>query len=71
MKTSKIYAYLAENKYNEGFICEAYNKAQMKRAKINMKLNWRRFDSFEKAKIELLESNIELKHASNVTNFSY
>lgn len=65
----KTYTYLAVNDRNEGFLCDAVSKKQMKNAAMNMKLEWERFDSYEKAKNELLCRDIELKKASNVTNF--
>jgi len=65
----KTYAYLAINDNNEGFICEAFNKKQMKRAGMNMKLDWSRYESSEKAENELKCSNVELKRSSSVTEF--
>lgn len=67
----KTYTYLAINKHNEGFICEAYNKKQMKRAGMNMKLDWQREESYEKALNELRCRNVELKNSNNVTNFNF
>jgi len=67
----KTYYYVAVNDINEGFICEAVNKKQMKRACMNMNLNWSREKSYEKALNDLKCSNIELKNSSNVTNFSF
>jgi len=67
----KKYGYLAINDFNEGFICEAYSKKQMKAAQMNMKLSWERFGTYEKARTELKCRGIELKHDVNVTNFKY
>lgn len=67
----KTYAYLAINEFNDGFICEAYNKKQMKQAGMNMKLGWVRYATYDAALNELQCCNIQLKIASNVTNFCF
>jgi hypothetical protein len=67
----KKYIYLAVNDNNEGFICIAYNKKQMKCSGMNMKLNWSRKECYEKSLNELKCSNVELKNSSNVINFRF
>jgi hypothetical protein len=66
-----IKTYLAFTPEHSAYICEAYNKKQMKAAGINMKLEWREVESFKEAKNECLCSGYEVKNASNVTNFKY
>ena len=67
----KTYFYYAINDLNEGFICEAYNKKQMKNACMNMELNWNKTDSYNKAKNIFLSFGVDVKNASNVTQFKY
>jgi len=67
MKTS--FYYIAVNDNNEGFICEAFSKKQMRNAQINMGLSWERYESYEKALNILKCDGVKLKNASNVTNF--
>jgi hypothetical protein len=67
----KSYTYLAINENNEGFICEAINKEQMKHAGVNMKLTWNRYNTYDNAVNELKCRGIELKSSSDVTNFGY
>lgn len=63
------YYYLAVNDKNEGFICTAFNKKQMKRACMNMKLEWSRYIDYNKVVNYLKSFDIELKHETNVTSF--
>jgi len=63
--------YVAINKDEEGFICEAINKSQMKSANMNMKLEWKKEESYEYAVNYLKSFNIEIKREINVIDFKY
>ena len=67
----KTRIYLAINNLNEGFICEATNKKQMRAAGMNMSLDWEEYPSYNSALNELKRSEIPLKRACNVSNYKF
>ena len=67
----KTRIYLAINNLNEGFICEAINKKQMRAAGMNMSLDWEEYPSYNSALNELKCSEIPLKRECNVSNYKF
>ena len=67
----KTYIAFVYDGVEKAYICQAENKKQMKSAGMNMKLDWIAYDSYERAKNEILCRGVEIKNSSNVTNFKY
>lgn len=68
-----IYTYIAEapDERRRYFICHALNKRQMRCARMNMRLKWERYRSYQEALEEIKRSHGEIVRGKNVSNVQY